>query len=95
VPEMADRPCTPWEQVTGNRTAPPPRSRIDSARQYQRVARRVLLGVLLCGRSQPAVLALVPGVMPACIRVKMMLAAGRPCQAGSDRGAPFNACSCS
>jgi hypothetical protein len=63
---------TPWSWWT---IEPPSPATIEArlARQYERVAAGVFWGYYYVAVLSPAVLALVPGVMRACIRVKMML----------------------
>jgi hypothetical protein len=63
---------TPWSWWS---VEPPPPATIEDrlARQYERVAAGVYWGYYYVVVLSPAVLALVPGVLRACIRVKMML----------------------
>jgi hypothetical protein len=63
---------TPWSWWE---IEPPPPATIEDrlARQYERVAAGVYWGYYYVVVLSPAVLALVPGVIRACIRVKMLL----------------------
>jgi hypothetical protein len=63
---------TPWSWWT---VATPPPATIEErlSRQYERVAAGVYWGYYYVVVLSPAVLALVPGVIRACIRVKMLL----------------------
>jgi hypothetical protein len=63
---------TPWSWWTIE--PPPPATPEDRlARQYERVAAGVGWGYYYVAVLSPAVLALIPGVMRACIRVKVLL----------------------
>ena len=62
----------PWDWWTVGR--PPPATAEERvARQYERVTAGVGWGVYYAVTLSPAVLALVPGVMRACVRVKVLL----------------------
>lgn len=63
---------TPWSWWN---IEPPPPATLEArlARQYERVAAGLAWGYCYVVVLSPAVLALVPGVMRACIRVKMLL----------------------
>jgi hypothetical protein len=63
---------TPWSWWTIE--PPPPATRAGQlVRQYERIAEGVAWGYYYVVVLSPAVLALVPGVMRACIRIKMLL----------------------
>jgi hypothetical protein len=65
---------TPWSWWTVDTTAPDTRvARVNA--QYERIAEGLYWGYYYVIALSPAVLALVPGVMRACIRVKTLLPA--------------------